>query len=144
MGEITFGMKALALGRKVVSSKWLYVGLAFIALAGGTYFYLQHDKKEAVTTAVKAADHEATDKSQKAAIVVNTRNQQVDQKMDRLKVQTVKDYTNARANLNAAPSQDRDAQAPAVIIDTFNNLDRLRAGRNIDAGPVPDPNIPVG
>jgi hypothetical protein len=134
------------IGKKIggfFKSKWLYIALAVIAVGGGTYLYLQHDKKEAVTTAVKAADTTATIKSQAADIVVTTRNQAVDQKMDRLKVQTVKDFTNARATLQAAPASDRDAQAPRVIIDTINDLDRLRAGRD-DAGTVSNTEVPAG
>lgn len=138
------GTKVGGFFKKVFTSKWLYVGLAVLALAGGTYMTLNHWKSQAVTTAVKGADQTATVQSQKAGLAADKGAQQVDQKMDKLKVQTVKDYTNARATLRAAPQADRDAQAPAVIIDTINDLDRLRSGRDANPSAVPDPDVPVG
>lgn len=142
MEEIALGAKALALAKKVISSKWLYVGLAFIALAGGTYFYLVHDKKEAVTTAVKGADQAATNKTLQTGIAVDAAVAAKEPKFIILHDQTVKDYTNARATLQAAPADERSAQAPRLIIDTINDLDRMRAAR--DSTPVSDAEVPVG
>ncbi len=128
--------------KSVFTSKWLYVILLMIAIGGGIYLTANHWKDQAVSTAVTGADTKATVQSQAAGLEVGTRNAAVDQKADKLKYQTVKDYTNARATLQAAPPASRDAQAPAVIIDTINNLDRLRAAR--DTNPVPSADVPVG
>lgn len=126
----------------ILTSKWTYVVLLMVAIGGGIYFTANHWMNKAVSTAVAGADTKATVQSQAAGLEVNTRNQAVDQKADKLKFQTVKDYTNARATLQAAPPASRDAQAPAVIIDTINNLDRLRAARDTDS--VPSADVPVG
>lgn len=143
MGEITLLAKLGGFFKKVGTSKWLYVVLTVLALAGGTYFTLNHWKNQAVTTAVKTSDQNASVKAQGGTIAAQQGAQKVDEKMDRLRVQTTKDYTNARADLKARPQAERDAQAPTVLIDTINDLDRLRAGRD-DAAPVSDPDVPVG
>lgn len=126
----------------ILTSKWTYVVLLMVAIGGGIYFTANHWMNKAVSTAVAGADNKATDASQKAGLEVGTRNQAVDAKANKLKLQTAKDYTNARATLQAAPPATRDAQAPALLIDTINDLDRLRSARDADS--VSNSDVPVG
>lgn len=112
------------------------------AIGGGTYAYLKHSTHEAVQTAVKAADSNATIKSYQTKDIITTRAAEVDRKFDRLHDRTTQDYTNARSHLETAPSEARDAQAPSVIVDTLNELDRLHGER--DEGGVLDSDVPVG
>ncbi len=128
--------------KNLLSSKWLYVALAFVALAGGTYLYLKHDKKEAVAAATTGANQKATNVALGTQAAVTDRQQAVEQKFIILREQTIKDYSNARATLNAAPADERQAPAPRLIIDTLNDLDRLRSAR--DPLAVPDAEVPVG
>ena len=144
-----FGIEWAVLGTRVggffkrlLKSPWLYVAIAIIGIGGGTYFLLNHWKNEAVTTAVSGANDKANVQTMGAKDHINTRSQDIDVKMDGLRQQTTKDYTNARATLNAAPQADRDSPAPRVIIDTLNDLDRLRATR--DAPATDNASVPVG
>ena len=113
-----------------------------LAVGGGTYYYLNHQTKELVATKVEQAGNQATIKSYETKDAITTRTIVIDQKFDDLRVRTAQDYTNARNKVEAAPQADRDAQAPALLIDTLNDLDRLRRDR--DAGGVPDSDVPVG
>lgn len=113
-----------------------------LAIGGGTYFYLNHQTKELVATKVEQVNSQATIKSYETKDAINTRTIVIDRKFDDLRVRTAQDYTNARNKVEAAPQEDRDAQAPHLLIDTLNDLDRLRRDR--DAGGVPDPDVPVG
>lgn len=144
-----FGVEWALLGKrvggffgKVVKSPWFWAVLILAAVGGGTAYYLKHDKAEAVKQATNTADQNATNKSFAADSAVNARVQEREQKLIILHDQTVKDYANARATLQAQPAAERDAPAPRILIDTLNQLDRLRGER--DAGAVPDAEVPVG
>lgn len=128
--------------KRILKSPWFYVVLAFLAIGGGTYFVINNWKDDAVATAVQGADQKATTVTLDAKDRINTRTQVIDVKMDGLRNQTTKDYTNARATLQAQPQAERDAPAPRVIIDTINDLDRLRSTR--DAPATGDADVPVG
>jgi hypothetical protein len=128
--------------KRIVKSPWFWAMLLVVAVGGGTYHYLKNDKKEAVATAVKGADQAATAKTLETEAKVFDRQQAIEHKYTILHEQTVKDYSNARATLSAAPIDERQAPAPRIIVDTINNLDRLRAGR--DQTTVPDTQVPVG
>ncbi len=143
MEEITIAAKALALAKRVVSSKWLYLLLAMIAIGGGLYAYLNHSTHEQVRAATQNADQKATNTTLLTNDAVNKAVAEKETKFVILHDKTVKDYTNARATLNATPVSDRDAQAPRVLIDTLNDLDRLRAGRD-DSSPISNADVPVG
>lgn len=116
--------------------------LLVLAIGGGTYFYLNKSKNEAVATAVKAADSNATIKSYETKDAIETRTIVIDRRFDDLQRQTIKDYANVRNTVQNAPETDRNAQAPDLLIDTLNQLDRLRANR--DQSGVPDADIPAG
>lgn len=120
----------------------LAVVLLLAAIGGGTYAYINHSKNEAVAAAVAGADSKATIQTYETKDTINNRNVEVDRKFDELRDQTTKDYSNARNRIQQAPAEDRTAQAPRIIIDTLNDLDRLRASRE-PAG-VPDADLPVG
>lgn len=114
-----------------------------LAVGGGTYYYLNHQTKEAVTTAVAGAAKDATIKSYETKDAIQNRVIVIDRKFDDLHDRTVRDYANVRNTIEAAPISERDAQAPRLIIDTLNELDRLRSERE-DTGGVPDADVPVG
>lgn len=128
--------------KKVFTSKWLYVVLLMIAIGGGIYLTLNHWKDQAVSTAVTTENTKASNTALEAKDRINTRTGAVDVQMDKLRDQTTKDFTNARATLQAQPQADRDAPAPRVIIDTINDLDRLRSTR--DAPATDHADVPVG
>jgi citrate lyase gamma subunit len=127
-------------------SKKFLIPLAIVTLllsvGAGTYFYLNHQQEQAVAAAVKTADDKATIQTYETKEIINTRTIEVDRRFDDLQRQTIKDYANVRNQIEAAPVEERDAQAPALIIDTLNELDRLRQRRN--EGGVPDADVPVG
>jgi len=113
-----------------------------LAIGGGTYLYLNHQQKEAVSAAVEAADSNATIQTYETKETINTRTIEVDRRFEDLQRQTIKDYANVRNQIEDAPVEERDAQAPPLLIDTLNELDRLRQQRN--TGGVPDADVPVG
>lgn len=119
--------------RSVLSSKWLYVVLAFAAIAGGTYYYLKHDKESAVdqatVTATEKANSTATIQSLEAQNKASDRGAAVDRDYIAKREQTAKDYANARNTIETAPVEERDAPAPRLLIDTLNELDRLHQQR---------------
>lgn len=132
--------------RAFLGSKKFLIPLAIItlllAIGGGTYFYLNHQQKEAVAAAVETADANATIRTYETKEIINTRTIEVDRRFDQLQRQTIEDYNNVRNQIENAPAEERDAQAPAILVDTLNELDRLRQQRN--ASGVPDADVPVG
>ena len=116
--------------------------LLLLAVGGGTYWYLDKQTKEAVTSAVEQADSNATIKSYETKDEIDKRSQAVDQQFDTLQRRTAQDYNNVRIKAAAAPAEERDAQAPRIIIDNLNELDRLRNDR--ESGGIPDAEVPVG
>lgn len=132
---------------RVVTSPWFYAALIVIAVGTGTFFYLRWDKENAVeqatVTATTTANQTATVASLEAQTETQQRTQVIDRNYTRLREQTAKDFTNARNFVETQPVEERDAQAPRVLVDTLNELDRLRQGR-ADANPVLDAEPPVG
>lgn len=120
----------------------LAIVLLLLAIGGGTYYYLNQQQKQAVAAAVKAADSEATIKSFETKDAIETRTIVIDRRFENLQRQTIKDYANVRNTVQAAPVDQREAQAPALLIDTLNQLDRLRQSR--DANRILDAELPVG
>lgn len=113
-----------------------------LAVGGGTYYYLTNQQEKAVTEAVKSADANATIRTYETKEVIYERTIEVDRKFDALEDQTIKDYSNVRNQIETAPPEVRDAQAPALLIDTLNELDRVRRQRETSG--VSDPDVPVG
>lgn len=144
---IGFAAKAGNLFKTVISSKWLYVALAFIAIAGGTFYYLKNDKADAVdqatVTATEKANSTATIQSLEAQTKVTDRVVVVDRDYLAKREQTAKDYANARNTIETAPVAERDAPAPRLLIDTLNELDRLHQQRE-HPDSVHQPEAPVG
>lgn len=137
---------AVSIGAKLksfFSSKWFWAVLLLISVAGGTYWYLDQSKDEAVATAVKGADTAATIQSHEAKEEVEARTAPIETQYIIKREQTIKDYTNVRNQAAAAPADERNAQAPRLIIDTLNELDRLYGAREQPSG-VPDSDAPVG
>lgn len=135
-----------AAAKLFMKSKKFLIPLAIVALllaiGGGTYFYLKHQTNEAVEAAVEQADSNATITTYKTKDTINTRTVEIDRHFNDLRDRTTQDYANARNNVESAPQEEREAQAPRLLIDTLNQLDRLRAGR--ESGGVPDADVPVG
>lgn len=131
--------KLLVKAKTVVTSKWFWAALLLIAVAGGTVVTLNHWKNQAVTTAVTTSNQTATIDTYKTKDAVDTRTQVIDQRFDKKREQTIKDYAHVRNQVQAAPPAERDAQAPRILIDTLNELDRVRSARDADG--VPDPQV---
>lgn len=142
MGFPTWAAIRLFLGSKKFLIPAAVVAL-LLAVGGGTYFYLNHQTKQVVATAVENVNKDATIKSYEAKDEIGNRVIVIDRKYDALREQTVKDYANVRNTIQDAPASERDAQAPRILIDTLNELDRLRSEREDPSG-VPDADVPVG
>ncbi len=134
------GIRAFLGSRKFLIP--LAIVLLLLAIGGGTYYYLNQQKEEAVTAAVDAADSKATIQSYETKDAIETRTIVIDRRFDDLQRQTIKDYANVRNTVQDAPADERNAQAPALLVDTLNQLDRMRASR--DANRVPDAELPAG
>jgi anionic cell wall polymer biosynthesis LytR-Cps2A-Psr (LCP) family protein len=130
--------------KKVTRSKWLYVFLFVAAIAGGTYFYLNHSTNQQVNSAVKNVNANATIKTFETKKKIDDATAVVDEKFERRRAATQKEYHSVRTTIIQAPSSDRDAPASPVVLDTLNRLERMRAGEQPDAGGVPDAEVPVG
>lgn len=130
----------------LLKSPWFYAALAFIAVGTGTFFYLKHDKENAVEqatiTATENANTNATIRSYETQGEITERVIVIDQNYAAMREQTAKDYANARSTVQNAPVEERDAQAPALLIDTLNELDRLHQARRPDR--VHQSESPVG
>lgn len=143
LAEIPFLLKVKSFFGKLFSSPWFYAALVFIAIAVGTGWYLKNDKAEAVEQATEQAtqqaNQEATIQSLEAQTTTQERTQKIDREFTDLREQTTKDFTNVRNKIDTAPVEERDAPAPRILVDTLNELDRLRQER-ARTGPdrVPD------
>jgi hypothetical protein len=134
IAEIPFLLKVKSFFGKLFSSPWFYAILAFAAIAVGTGWYLKNDKAEAVEQATEQAfeqaGQEATVKSLEAQTTTQERTQTIDRDFTDLREQTTEDFTNVRNKIDTAPVEARDAPAPRLLIDTLNELDRLRQERS--------------
>ena len=131
--------KILNIARKALSSKWLYVILALFALAGGTYAYLNHSTNQQVAAAVKGSNAAATIQTYQTKDAAEAALVPLQQKSAEKAAQTQKDYEHVRRIIYTAPQSDRQAQAPRLIVDTLNELERL--SRTRDESPVPAPDV---
>lgn len=131
--EFTFLTKMGGFFKKLVTSVWFYVALAFLALSIGTFFYLKTDKNNAVeearTQATEQANNTATIRSFEIESESARRVNQIDQDFQAKRERTIEDFSNVRNTVNNAPIEERDASAPALLIDTLNELDRMQQNR---------------
>lgn len=122
--------------RGLFKSIWFYVALACLALGVGTYFYLKESTANQVEQAVTNANQGATIKTyqtrEEAEAAFADRVQPIEKKAE----QTRRDYQNVRNQVQQRPQSERQAAAPPLLIDTLNELDRLRSTR--DEGAVSD------
>jgi len=143
---MALALPALVGVKAFLGSKKFLIPMAIItlllAIGGGTYFYLNHQQEQAVEAAVETADAKATIQTYETKEIINTRTIEVDRRFDDLQRQTIKDYSNVRNQIETAPVEEREAQAPALLVDTLNQLDRMRQQRR--TGGVPDTDVPVG
>lgn len=148
LAEIPFLLKAKSFFSKLFSSPWFYAALIFIAIAAGTFWYLKDDKADAVQQATieatEQADQRATVRSLETKTEVQERTQKIDRDFTELREQTTKDFTNVRNRVENAPVEERNASAPRLLVDTLNELDRLRAERERGADRVHQPDNPEG
>lgn len=117
-----------------------YVAIALLAIGGGTYFTLNHWKNQAVTTAVAGADSAATIKTYQTKDQAEAQLAPIQEKEQAKAIQTAKDYDHVRTVIVTAPSPQRNAQVPRLVIDTLNDLDRLSRSREESSG-VPNPDV---
>lgn len=117
-----------------------YLSLALLALGVGTYFYLNHATHEAVKTAVANSNQNATIQTYQTKDEAERRLAPIAEQEQRKAEQTQKDYANVRTTIVTAPPSSRDAQAPRLLVDTLNDLDRLSRDR-ANAGSVPDADV---
>lgn len=117
-----------------------YVALLLLAVGTGTYFYLNHQTKEAVKSAVANADSTATIQTYQTKEEAEGRLAPLQEQEQRKAAQTQKDYAHVRTTIITAPSSSRDAQAPRILVDTVNELERLSRSRENPNG-VPDAEV---
>lgn len=117
----------------------------FLAVGAGTYFYIKNQTDEKVTAAVETANSTATIKTFETLDQVTSAYSTIDQKADAKERQTIKDYQYVTYRIESAPMEQKTAPVPPLIIDTLNELDRLRAVREAghESG-IPDAEVPVG
>lgn len=118
------------------------IALLLIAIAFGVSRHLDNQTEERVASAVQTVNIQATNDTLQAKERVNTNNAKVEAKAIEKRVRTAKDYTNVRNRVEAAPVTVREAPVPPLLIDTLNELDRMRQDRDRDAGGVPDARVP--
>lgn len=114
----------------------------FLAIGAGTYSYLNKQVVEKVEAAVEQADNRATIQTLETASEVQNATVTIDVKMDQLRNQTIRDYQYVQNRIESAPVETREAPVAPLIIDTLNELDRLRQARGEDR--VPDAELPSG
>ncbi|USM11574.1 hypothetical protein vBCbaSRXM_129 [Citromicrobium phage vB_CbaS-RXM] len=113
-----------------------------LAIGAGTYFYINKQTDEKVEMAVEAADSNATIQTYETKAKVDDATVTIDIRMDELERRTIRDYSNVRNQIQAAPVEEREAPVPPLIIDTLNELDRLHGER--DASRMADAELPSG
>ncbi len=130
-----------------LKSKKFIVGLIVIALIGtvgfGTYKFLNRQVDEKVELAVDQANTGATIKTYETKDAIGQRTIVIDARMDKLREQTARDYTNVQNQIEYAPADQKSAVVPPLIIDTLNSLERLRNNRENESG-VSDSDVPAG
>lgn len=130
-----------------LKSKKFIIGLIVIALIGavgfGTYKFLNRQVDDKVELAVGKANDDATIQTYETQGQIDTRTIIIDAQMDRLREQTIRDYSNVQNQIQFAPADQKAAPVPPLIIDTLNSLDRLRNDRE-NKGGVPEPDVPAG
>lgn len=151
LAEITVLRKVGGFFKRLFTSPYFYVALAFIAIGTGTFFYLKNDKADAVdqaaATATEQADTKATITTLETQGKVADAFSDIDREADQRRQQTTKDYENVRTRIIYAPADQKEAAVPPLIIDTINELDRLRALRERTAEDpvgVRDSEVPAG
>lgn len=130
----------LGKAKAVLTSKWFWAAIFLVGVIGGVTYTLNHWKDDAVETAVAGADDKSTIQTYETQETIDGRTQDIDRQYTKRREQTIKDYAHARNRLQTSPEAERNAQAPSVLIDTLNELDRLRVARESDG--VPDPEVP--
>lgn len=126
------GTTLVAVKAFLTSKKFLIPAaiIAFLLAVGtGTYLYLDHQTEERIEEAVDAADANATIQTLETEGKIRDRSDEIDSKMDELERQTIKDTESVRNQVKNAPKDWRTAPADPVLVDTINELDRLRRNR---------------
>lgn len=133
-----------AKAKSIVTSKWFILAAVCLAAGGGVYWYLNKTQDAIVEAKVENHDLQASNKTYQTSERVRNAADKVDERYDRIADQTREDYFNVRQDVYEAPVDQRTAPAPTLIIDTLNNLDRVRQQREGASSGVPDPEVPVG
>lgn len=125
----------------LIKSPWLWAALLLVGVVAGSYVYLKHQTNELVATKIEASQGAATIDAYKTDQQIIYGEQAIDTKFDTIKEIHTKEYNNVRTIIQQAPAEQREAPVPALIIDTLNNLDRLRSDNSVS---LPDDEVPVG
>ena len=135
---------------RVFKSPWLWAVLLLVGVGGGTYWYLKDDKRDAVEDAenrgAQDANNQANEETRDVENAIEAATDKIIADNARLREQTAKDFERVRGRIETASQQEREAPVAPLIVDTLNELDRLRANRDgdVDAAPVRDANVPAG
>jgi ABC-type sugar transport system ATPase subunit len=121
----------------------IIIALVAAAIAVGGFLIVQNHWliNKNVATKVENHDQKATIQSYQTKSKVDDASAKIDQQFAQKHEQTEKEYVYVRQSIQQAPSQDRNAPASPVVIDTLNGLERLHHGTE---GGVPNADVPVG
>ncbi len=100
-----------------------------LAVGMGTYFYLGSQTDELVDTAVENAAAQSTIETLETEGEIRDRSDDIDAEFDELERETRKDTEDVRNQVESAPEDQRNAPADPLLVDTINELDRLRRER---------------
>lgn len=106
--------------------------LLLLTIGAGTFFFLRHQTDALVESAVSGANQQATNTTLQQAQQISDEKAALDQQTIRIIVQTTKDYSHVEQRIQSAPAEQRQATVPPLVIDTLNELDRLRRDRDAD------------
>lgn len=121
----------------------IIIALVAAAIAVGGFLVFQNHWLINKNVAAKVENHDqkATIQTYQTKQKVDEAGAKIDQQFAQKHEKTEKEYIYVRQSIQAAPSQDRNAPASPVVIDTLNGLERLHHDAE---GGVPNADVPVG
>ena len=132
---------------KLFRSPFLWAGLLLVGAATGTWWYLTSDKKEAVQKAEEKGASDANNRANEETRAIEDKLEQATDEIiadnARLREQAAKDFERVRGQIETAPPEQREEHVAPLIIDTLNELDRLRADRDGNTDAVRDAKVPT-
>ena len=141
MGLISFDDIGAFFG-KIFTSKWFWIAFATVAVSIAGYYAFHKYVDGRVETAVVDDRKDATIATYQTEAKVNEQVAPIDRQYEAIRHQTQQDYHNVQVRIETASTEQREATTPDLIIDTLNDLSRMR--QTGDPDPVLEAAGPVG